>query len=92
MKHTIIAAVAIGLGMAVGGAAFAQSGQVGPAKTPSGSMPAAPSNSTPGSGSMSGSPIPGGGAQNDNGGQTKPGTMRTTKRMTRHRRMKRRTM
>lgn len=92
MKRSIIAAAAIGLGLAVGGAAFAQSGQVGPAKTPSGSMPAAPSNSTPSSGSMSGSPISGGSAQNDNGGQAKPGMMRQTKRMTRHRRMKRRTM
>lgn len=92
MKRTIIAAAAIGLGMAVGTVAFAQSGQVGPAKTPNGSMPAAPSNSTPGSGSMSGSPISGGGAQNDNGGQARSGMTRSTKRVTRHRRMKRRTM
>ena len=92
MKRTIIAAAVIGLGLAVGGTAFAQSGQVGPAKTPNGSMPAAPSNSTPGSGSMSGSPISGGGVQNDNGGQARRGMTRPTKRMTRHRRMKRRSM
>lgn len=92
MKRTIIAAVAIGLGMAVGTVAFAQSGQVGPAKTPSGSMPAAPSNSTPSSGSMSGSPISGGGAQNDNGGQARPRAMRPSKRMVRQRRMKHRSM
>ena len=92
MKRSIIAVAAIGLGLAVGGAAFAQSGQVGPAKTPNGSMPASPSNSTPSSGSMSGSPVPGGGAQNDNGGQARPGMMRSTKRMTRHRRMRRRSM
>lgn len=86
MKRTIIAAAAIGLGLAVGGAAFAQSGQIGPAKTPNGSMPAAPSNSTPSSGSKSGSPIPGGSAQNDGGGQAMPGTMAPAKRMVRHRR------
>lgn len=92
MKRGILAAASIALGLAVGTAAFAQGTQVGPAKTPGGSMPAAPSNSTPQSGSSSGSPMAGAGMQNDNGGQAGMSRMRTSKRMRHHRRAKRRSM
>lgn len=65
MKKTLAATGLLALGMAFAIPAFAQ----GPAKTPNGSMPNVPSSSTPQSGSSSGSPIPGAGSQNDNGGQ-----------------------